>query len=80
MIIKFKNEHNHSPNCEAALKHRDVCPEVRMKFEKLFKDQKHSPGSALITHIHDLHQELGDNIFDILTDRSKCPDKSWCYS
>jgi len=80
MIIKLKNEHNHSSNCEAALRHRDVSREIRIKFEQLFREQKHSPGSALATHIHDLHQELGDGVFEALSDRAICPDRGWCYS
>jgi hypothetical protein len=80
MIIKFRNDHNHSSNCAAALRHRDVDAEVRLKFENLIRVHKHSPGSALATHIHDLHQELGDGIFDLLSDREKCPDRAWCYS
>jgi hypothetical protein len=80
MVIHLKNGHNHSTDCAATLRHREVGPEVRAKFEMFYKEQRHSPGSALATHLHDLHQEHGENIFQALSDRALCPDRGWCYS
>ena len=70
--------HNHTVNTAAALRWRDVSPEVRDKFIKLLRDG-HSPATALQTHHFDLQLQHGVNYLQFAADRRHCPDKMWCY-
>jgi hypothetical protein len=76
VVVKF--HHNHDLDSVEVLKKRDVGPDVRAKFEKLF-EAGHSPSSALETHKYDLQMEEGSDFAAKLNDRRYCPDIQWCF-
>jgi len=58
------------------LKFRDPCPEVRVKFMKMFK-AGHSPAQAL--HNCDLREEYEDTCYKVCSDRAACPNVQWVH-
>ncbi|KAG8194513.1 hypothetical protein JTE90_013265 [Oedothorax gibbosus] len=76
--IKLRFVHNHETNEGDSLRVRPVSKETEEKLIKLFQ-VGHSPGSALEMLKMDLQFELGSCYQQISTDRSRCPDKGFCY-
>ncbi|XP_071514414.1 uncharacterized protein [Panulirus ornatus] len=70
--------HNHKLLSPEILRKRDVSEETVQKLTELYK-AGHTPLSALEVIKHDLRAEYGEQYHFIVTDRSKCPDKQFCY-
>ncbi|XP_073444625.1 uncharacterized protein [Dendrobates tinctorius] len=77
-VICINHEHNHAIYAADALHFRRPSPEVEEVFRILFA-KGHSPSTALQSYKFDLQEQFGDQAFLVLSDRSKCPDISWCY-
>ena len=74
-LVKIKNDHNHPLHCPAALKYRDLCPEVKKKLIDLFY-RGHSPSSALKCHKTDLMIEKGEDYYKVAADGMFMPTNS----
>lgn len=70
--------HNHKLLSPEILRKRDVSEETVQKLTDLYK-AGHTPLTALEVIKCDLQAEYGDQYVFIATDRSKCPDKQFCY-
>ncbi|XP_073433700.1 uncharacterized protein [Dendrobates tinctorius] len=77
-VICINHEHNHAIYAADPLRFRRPSPEVEEVFRSLFA-KGHSPSTALQSYKFDLQEQFGDQAFLVLSDRSKCPDISWCY-
>ena len=77
VTIKFC--HNHPLTVAEVLRHRDVAPETRYKFQQLYK-AGYNPSAALEAHKFDLSLEKSEeHLASILNDRAYMPDIHWCY-
>lgn len=72
------HKHNHVVDAVEALRFRDPTDAVKLKFLELFKIHR-SPAKALKLYKEDLQQENKDNYFNVIADRSICPDAQWVY-
>ncbi|XP_053642255.1 uncharacterized protein [Cherax quadricarinatus] len=70
--------HNHQLLSPEILRKRDVSEETVQKLTELYK-KGHTPLSALEVIKHDLQADYGDQYVFVAADRSKCPDKQFCY-
>lgn len=73
-----RHKHNHVVDAVEALRFRDPTDAVKLKFLELFKSHR-SPAKALKLYKEDLQQENKDNYFNVIADRSICPDAQWVY-
>lgn len=73
-----RHKHNHVVDAVEALRFRDPTDAVKLKFLELFKSHR-SPAKALKLYKEDLQQENKDNYFNVIADRSICPDVQWVY-
>nr|XP_045623539.1 uncharacterized protein LOC123773718 isoform X1 [Procambarus clarkii] len=76
VYLDFK--HNHKLLSPEILRKRDVSEETVQKLTELYK-AGHTPLSALEVIKHDLQEEYRDQYVFVAADRSKCPDKQFCY-
>ncbi|XP_076065275.1 uncharacterized protein LOC143039279 isoform X2 [Oratosquilla oratoria] len=76
--VSIRFLHNHPLRSAEVLKRRDVAPEVKAKFVRLY-EAGHTPTSAIKIHKYDLQMEEGENYSISINDRRKCPDVSWCF-
>ncbi|XP_076042606.1 uncharacterized protein LOC143026316 isoform X2 [Oratosquilla oratoria] len=78
--ITIKFLHNHPLETADVLKRRDVAPEVRAKFIKLYQSG-HTPTSAIKVHKYDLEEGIGLHGYHgiKIEDRRVCPDTQWCF-
>ncbi|KAG7161756.1 Highly reducing polyketide synthase gloL-like 1, partial [Homarus americanus] len=70
--------HNHKLLSPDILRKRDVSEETVQKLTDLYK-AGHTPLSALEEIKRDLQADYGEQFVFVSTDRSKCPDKQFCY-
>ncbi|GAB6023254.1 hypothetical protein CHUAL_014212 [Chamberlinius hualienensis] len=77
-LIKLHHNHNHRLKEDVTLKHKDPTDEVKDKLLKFFKNGA-NPAQALHILTAELTEEYDDDVVNILSDRSKCPDINWIY-
>ncbi|XP_050699168.1 uncharacterized protein LOC126986826 isoform X1 [Eriocheir sinensis] len=70
--------HNHHLLSPESLKRRDVSEETVQKLTALYK-AGHTPLTALEVIKRELQADYGDQYDFVSSDRSKCPDKQFCY-
>lgn len=70
--------HNHHLLSPESLRKRDVSDETVQKLTALYK-AGHTPLTALEVIKQDLQANYGDQYIFVSSDRSKCPDKQFCY-
>ena len=71
--------HNHNISTSSSLRFRDVPKELEEKFVNYFMKGL-SVSTAISRHIADVKCSLPQADWKYaLVDRSKVPDKSWCY-
>ncbi|KAK8401630.1 hypothetical protein O3P69_001036 [Scylla paramamosain] len=70
--------HNHHLLSPESLRKRDVSDETVQKLTALYK-AGHTPLTALEVIKQDLQAHYGDQYVFVSSDRSKCPDKQFCY-
>lgn len=76
--MTVRHKHNHVVDAVEALRFRDRTDAVKLKFLELLKSHR-SPAKALQLYKEDLQQENKDNYFNVIADRSICPDAQWVY-
>lgn len=76
--IKIRFMHNHPTNEGESLRFKPVSKDVEEKLLNLYQ-MGHSPASALEMLKIDLQVEHGSRYAQVVTDRSYCPNKAYCY-
>ncbi|XP_032802305.1 uncharacterized protein LOC116938787 [Petromyzon marinus] len=79
LVVKLTFKHNHPIKAADTLKYRDVAKETREKLLRLFKSG-YTPSVARDMMQDDLQLEAADEYSLKASDRSVCPDISFCFS